>query len=94
MNKDAINDIINWFEADTIAFIDKVLADDKINPEYSAITCNNRIIRLIQLEKNINKKCKSVEEYLYNIGYNEEDIKNFLLKKIRKLNIIKAIYIY
>lgn len=85
MKQNISNDIIDWFESDTISFIDKVLADDKDNPEYSAVTCNNRIIALIRLERNKGEKYKSVEEYLYKIGYSEKDIQNFISKKNKEI---------
>lgn len=47
MKEDVMKDIINWFEGDTIRLIDRVMSDDLLEPEYSAITCSNRIIRLI-----------------------------------------------
>lgn len=78
MNNDIMKDIIHWFEGDTIKLINQVISDDIVNPEYSAITCSNRIIRLIQIEKEIGSKYKTIEQYLSAIGYSKEDIKIFM----------------
>lgn len=82
MNNDIMKDIIHWFEGDTIKLIDQVISDDIVNPEYSAITCSNRIIRLIQIEKEIGNRYETIEQYLSAIGYSKEDIKIFM--KIRE----------
>lgn len=81
MREKIFEDIIDWFEGDTIQFIDKVLSDDILNPEYSAITCSNRITRLIQLENGIKKRYETIEDYLSFSGYSKEDIKIFMTKR-------------
>lgn len=78
MNNDVIKDIIHWFEGDTIKLIDKVMSDDLLKPEYSAVTCSNRIIRLIQIENSIEKRYETIEEYLSSIGYSQKDINIFM----------------
>lgn len=85
MREEIINDIIHWFEGDTIAFIDKVMSDDILNPEYSAITCSNRIIRLIQIENETEKKYETIEEYLKTTGYSEKDIKIFMESREKEM---------
>lgn len=70
--------IIYCFEFDTDEFIRKVLFDDKNDPEYSAVTCNNRIITLIKVKEEYREKYKTVEQYLEDNWYTEEEIKCFI----------------
>lgn len=70
--------IIKCFEWDTNRFIDLVLNDNLDDPEYSAVTCCNRIITLIKVKEVYKEEFKSIENYLEDIGYNKEDIKIFI----------------
>ena len=85
MKEDVMKDIIHWFEGDTIKFIDRVISDDLLEPEYSAITCSNRIIRLIQIENEFRKKYKTIEEYLSSIGYSKNDIEIFMKSREKEI---------
>ncbi len=85
MKEDVMKDIIHWFEGDTIKFIDRVISDDLLEPEYSAITCSNRIIRLIQIENEFEKKYKTIEEYLSSIGYSKNDIEIFMKSREKEM---------
>lgn len=85
MNNEIMKDIIHWFEGDTIKFIDRVISDNIVTPEYSAITCSNRIIRLIQIENEFEKKYKTIEEYLSSIGYSKKDIEIFMKSREREM---------
>ena len=85
MNDDIIKDIIHWFEGDTIKFIDRVISDDVLVPEYSAVTCSNRIIRLIQIENKTEKKYETIGQYLSAIGYSENDIKIFMKSREKEI---------
>lgn len=78
MYNEDIEKIIYWFEGDTIKLIDKVIDDDILDPEYSAVICNNKIVTLIRVKEDYRRKYKSVEKYLEDIGYCEEDIKKFI----------------
>jgi hypothetical protein len=78
MSKELIRDIINWFEGDTIKFVDRVMSDDKTNPEYSAVTCGNRIITLIMVKEGYSNKYKAIKDYLLDSGYGKEDINIFM----------------
>lgn len=79
-----IEKILYWFEGDIIKLIDKVLSDNMEEPEYSAVTCNNKIVTLIKAKEDYKEKYKSVEEYLEDIGYCEEDIKKFIGNRTRE----------
>lgn len=85
MNNDVIKDIIHWFEGDTIKFIDRVMSDDLLEPEYSAVTCSNRIIRIIQVKNNTERKYETIEEYLSSIGYSEKDINIFMRSREKEI---------
>lgn len=76
-----IENIIQWFEGDTIKFIDDVLSNNQTHPEYSAVTCSNRIIILIKVNKEYSEKYKSIEEFLADIGYDEKCINIFMIRK-------------
>lgn len=93
MNDDVIKDIIQWFEGDTIKFIDRVMSDDLLEPEYSAVTCSNRIIRIIQVKNNTERKYETIEEYLSSIGYSEKDINIFMRSREKELEDYEG-YIY
>ncbi len=81
MYSEEINRIIDWFEGDVIKFIDEVLSDNQDDPEYSAVTCSNQIITLIKVKEGYKEKYESVEEYLYNIGYDGKCIEIFTTSK-------------
>ena len=85
MDKEIIEDIIYWFEDDTRKFIDQVMSDNILDPEYSAVTCVNRIIRLIQSYEGYKEKYKSIEQYLDDLGYSEEDIDIFMTSREKEM---------
>lgn len=85
MKEDVMKDIIYWFEGDTIKFIDRVISDDILTLEYSAVTCSNRIIRLIQIENEFEEKYKTIEEYLSSIGYSKKDIEIFMKSREKEM---------
>lgn len=106
MKNENIDYILKCFEADTIKLIDQVLADDENDPEYSGVICSNRIVTLINVKQGYREKYLTIEEYLWNIGYDKKDILLFIesmekeknkyeseiLKIKRKKNSINEIY--
>jgi hypothetical protein len=85
MDKEIMEDIIGWFEGDTIRFIHQVMIDDTLEPEYSAVTCSNKIIRLIQVEEEYSEKYKSIESFLDDLGYSEKDIMRFMASREKEM---------
>ncbi len=75
--------IIKWFLSDSIELLDLVLSDNHNDPEYSANTAYNRIKLYAEYEASQNNvTARSVEDYLKDWGYSDEDIK--LLNELRK----------
>ena len=60
---------------DTIEFLDCVLTDDRVNPEYSANTVYNRLKEILIFEKLYFKsKIKDIPEWLSLKGYTQDEI--------------------
>ncbi len=76
--------IIKYFESETIILLDRVLADDEDNAEYSAVTCWKNLETLLEVKELYCKEPHMViSDYLLMLQYTEEEIS--ILKK-RKQN--------
>ncbi len=70
-----------WFFSDVIILLDKVLADDEDDPEYSANTTYTRLELCLNFQNMfLNTQFKDISEFLFFCGYSEEDVSRFLKK--------------
>lgn len=77
-----LNYILEFIDDSITQFIDEVLDDSEINPEFSAVTLNNTIICYIYFLNSI--KCdspQSVYEFFLSHGYSENDFEIFKQKR-------------
>lgn len=77
-----LNYILEFVDDSVTQFIDEVLDDSEINPEFSAVTLNNTIICYIHFLKSIKYNSpQSIYEFFLSHGYSEKDFENFKQKR-------------
>lgn len=83
--EECIQLISRWFLSDTVEFLDLVLKDDTVDPNYSAITALNRLYIYIQYKRQEDGtfQCQNVSSFMSEMGYSETDLILFG-NKVRK----------
>ena len=56
--EECIQYIIDWYFSDTVELFDLVLADDTVDPKYSAITTLNRFWVYLQYKRQSDRDCE------------------------------------
>ncbi len=87
---ECIEHIVAWYTSDTFIFLDKVLTDDMVEPEFSANTVYLRLKNIVRLENLyfLPKKVSTdvtdddVDNYLVSQGYRKNDIRLLRDKRI------------
>lgn len=86
--QDSADDLIRieeWVKTDIINFIDLVLKDSENDPQYSAVTANNRInVLLTYIATKNHTERMPREKFFLQSGYSNNDFSQFEKKRIKE----------